>query len=131
MLYAYEVGHVPLEQLLQFSWVGKDGVAAENREREEYVFARFLVNGVLEHLPEIDENIKKYLAENWNFDRISKVSLSILRMSAYSILYQRDISVLIIIDEAIQIAKEFGDNDAFRFINAVLDKIYKAARNGT
>ena len=127
-LYAYEVGCVPLDQLLQFSWVGKDDVTDKGANCEEYVFARLLVNGVIEHLSEIDANIKKYLASNWNFDRISRVSLSILRMSAYSILYQSDISVLIIIDEAIQIAKEYGDDDAFRFVNAVLDRIYKATR---
>lgn len=126
-LYAYEVGCVPLEQLLQFSWACKDDAA--HAEREEFVFARLLVHGVMEHLPEIDASIKKYLAANWNFDRISKVSLSILRMSAYSILYQPDISVLIIIDEAIHIAKEYGGDDSFRFVNAVLDRIYKAARH--
>ena len=83
--------------------------------------------GTVEHLSEIDENIKKHLAANWDFNRVNTVSLSILRMSVYSLLYQKDVGASVVIDEAIQIAKEFGADDSFRFINAVLDKIGKAS----
>ena len=126
-LYSYEVGGIPLEDLLAFSWVSESGVPAEDTNKDEYVFARLLAAGTVEHLSEIDENIKKHLAANWDFDRVNKVSLSILRMSVYSLLYQKDVGASVIIDEAIQIAKEFGANDSFRFINAVLDKVGKAS----
>ena len=125
-LYSYEVGGIPLEDLLSFSWVSESGVPAEDANKDEYVFARLLAAGTVEHLSEIDENIKKHLAANWDFDRVNKVSLSILRMSVYSLLYQKDVGASVVIDEAIQIAKEFGADDSFRFINAVLDKIGKA-----
>ena len=125
-LYSYEVGGIPLEDLLAFSWVSESGVPAEEVNKDEYVFARLLAAGTVEHLSEIDENIKKYLAANWDFTRVNKVSLSILRMSVYSLLYQKDVGASVVIDEAIQIAKEFGADDSFRFINAVLDKIGKA-----
>ena len=125
-LYSYEVGGIPLEDLLAFSWVSESGVPAEDTNKDEYVFARLLAAGTVEHLSEIDENIKKHLAANWDFNRVNKVSLSILRMSVYSLLYQKDIAASVVIDEAIQIAKEFGADDSFRFINAVLDKIGKA-----
>ena len=125
-LYSYEVGGIPLEDLLAFSWVSESGVPAEDTNKDEYVFARLLAAGTVEHLSEIDENIKKHLAANWDLDRVNKVSLSILRMSVYSLLYQKDIAASVVIDEAIQIAKEFGADDSFRFINAVLDKIGKA-----
>ena len=125
-LYSYEVGGIPLEDLLAFSWASESGVPAEDANKDEYVFARLLAAGTVEHLSEIDENIKKYLAANWDFDRVNKVSLSILRMSVYSLLYQKDVGASVVIDEAIQIAKEFGADDSFRFINAVLDKIGKA-----
>ena len=125
-LYSYEVGGIPLEGLLSFSWVSESGVPAEDTNKDEYVFARLLAAGTVEHLSEIDENIKKHLAANWDFDRVNKVSLSILRMSVYSLLYQKDVGASVVIDEAIQIAKEFGADDSFRFINAVLDKIGKA-----
>ena len=125
-LYSYEVGGIPLEDLLTFSWVSENGVPAENANKEEYAFARLLAAGTVEHLSEIDENIKKHLAANWDFTRVNKVSLSILRMSVYSLLYQKDVGASVVIDEAIQIAKEFGAYDSFRFINAVLDKVGKA-----
>ena len=124
-LYSYEVGGIPLEDLLTFSWASENGLSVEDANKEEYVFARLLVAGTVEHLSEIDENIKKHLAANWDFDRVNKVSLSVLRMSVYSLLYQKDVGASVVIDEAIQIAKEFGAYDSFRFINAVLDKIGK------
>ena len=126
-LYSYEVGGIPLEDLLTFSWVSENGVSAEKANTEEYAFARLLAAGTVEHLSEIDENIKKHLAANWDFTRVNKVSLSILRMSVYSLLYQKDVGASVVIDEAIQIAKEFGAYDSFRFINAVLDKVGKAS----
>ena len=126
-LYSYEVGDIPLEDLLSFSWASESGVPDEDTNKEEYAFARLLAAGTVEHLSEIDENIKKHLAANWDFNRVNKVSLSILRMSVYSLLYQKDIAASVVIDEAIQIAKEFGADDSFRFINAVLDKIGKVA----
>ena len=126
-LYSYEVGGIPLEDLLSFSWASENGVPAEDANKDEYVFSRLLAAGTVEHLSEIDENIKKHLAANWDFGRVNKVSLSILRMSVYSLLYQKDVGASVVIDEAIQIAKEFGADDSFRFINAVLDKIGKDA----
>lgn len=126
-LYSHDVGNVPISDLLDFSWANTEGTATEESEGEERLFARFLVTGTMEHLDEIDGLIKKYLAANWDFDRVNKVSLAILRMSVYSILYQKETNASIVIDEAINIAKEFGADDSFRFINAVLDKISKAA----
>jgi transcription antitermination factor NusB len=124
-LYSHEVGGVPISDLLTFSWANEEGTA--DADKEEYLFARFLVTGTMEHLDEIDELVKSHLAVNWNFDRLNKVSLSILRMSVYSLLYQKETNASIIIDEAVNIAKDFGSDDSFRFINAVLDKISKAA----
>jgi N utilization substance protein B len=126
-LYSHEVGGVPIEDLLTFSWANEDGAAGTDSDKEEYMFARLLVSGTMEHLDEIDALIKSHLAVNWNFDRLNKVSLSILRMSVYSLLYQKETSPSIVIDEAVNIAKDFGADESFRFINAVLDKISKAS----
>ncbi len=121
-LYAWDVSHLSLPDLLDFSWVeqdkllklGDDGVA----------FPRLIIAGTLEHIAEIDERIKAHLT-NWDFDRLSKVDLAILRISVYSLMYQRDIHPTIVIDEAIDISKEFGADESFKFINAVLDNIRK------
>ena len=122
-----EVGHSSLEDTLKFDW-SRPLHSEESKQKEEdeewFSFARILVAGTIEHLDEIDEIIKKHL-KTWDFERINKVSLSILRMSVYSLKYQTDVLPSIVIDEAIHIAKDFGPDDSFKFVNAMLDNIKK------
>jgi N utilization substance protein B len=121
-LYAYELSGTPVAELLQLSWLDQ-----ENQERlkpESKDFARLLIQGTIEKLPEIDRQISKQL-EHWDFDRLNKVDLAILRLSAYCLIFQADIPPSVTIDEAIDIAKEFGTDDSYRFINGVLDGIRK------
>ena len=74
---------------------------------------------------EIDALIKKHL-DSWDFERINKVDLAVLRISVYPLLYQSDdIHPSIIINEAIDISKEYGPGDTYKFVNAVLDNIRK------
>jgi len=91
---------------------------------ESESFARLLVAGTIEHVSEIDELIKKHL-DSWDFNRINKVDLAILRVSVYPLLYQKDLHPSIVINEAVDISKEFGSDDSFKFVNAVLDNIRK------
>ena len=56
-------------------------------------------------------------------DRINKVTLAILRTSVYEMKFQADAKPFVVIDEAVNIAKDYGTDDSFKFINAVLDKI--------
>ena len=117
-LFRYDLSQVALPDLLDFSW------AAEVRDGESETFARLLIQGTLERLPEIDERIKGHL-QHWDFDRLARVDLALLRISVYSILFQKDIPASVTIDEAIHIAKEFGADDSFKFINGILDAIAK------
>ena len=123
-LYSWEMGNTDLDNLLSFSWVGEEKLS--KMDDDVLTFARLLVSGTIEHLEEIDSAIKSSLNENWDFSRLNKVDLAILRISAYPILFQKDIHPSIVIDEAIDISKEFGTDDSFKFINAVLDSIRKA-----
>lgn len=93
--------------------------------RDKKTFSSLIIAGTIEHLNEIDEMIKKHLAANWSLERINKVALAILRTSTYEIVFQKDIEPKIVIDEAINIAKDYGSDDSYKFINAVLDKIGK------
>ncbi len=95
-------------------------------EQETSAFARILIAGAIENQEQIDNLIKENL-KGWDFDRVNRVSLAILRMSVYALLFQKDIPATIVIDEAIDIAKEYGQDDAFKFVNAVLDNIRKSA----
>ncbi len=88
-------------------------------------FARLLVTGTISNLGAIDRAIKSQL-ENWDFTRLARVDLAILRIAVYCLLYQQDIPITVTIDEAIDISKDFGSDESYRFINGVLDGVRKA-----
>jgi N utilization substance protein B len=89
-------------------------------------FAKKLLNGILEHLDEIDEIIKDHLID-WSFDRLDKVDKQILRLGVYELKYT-DTPYQIVIDEAVKIAKNFSEDKAKSFINGILDRIAKEIR---
>ena len=120
-LYSWDVGGMEEDQILTFSWVENDN--GESADIESRTFARLLISGTIEHISEIDGQIKDHLSDNWDFNRLNKVTLAILRMSVYSLLYQKDLPATIVIDEAIDIAKEYGRDESFKFINALLDTV--------
>lgn len=122
-LYSWDLGNVDISNVLDFAWVEKETL--ERMGEESLSFTKLLVSGTIEHIEEIDSVIKSHLT-NWDFDRLNKVDLAILRISVYPLLFQKDIHSSIIIDEAIDISKEFGSDDSFKFINAVLDSIRKS-----
>jgi N utilization substance protein B len=72
--------------------------------------------------------IRRHL-ENWDISRLNRVDLAILRMSVYTLMYQSELAPSIVINEAIGIAKEFGTDDSYRFINGVLDGIRRTLQN--
>ncbi len=84
-------------------------------------FARELVEKTLEHLIEIDGMISKYSPE-WSINRMAAVDRSIMRMAVGEMLYT-DTDPVIVIDEAVELAKKYGDENSSSFINAILDRI--------
>ncbi|MBR4998734.1 MAG: transcription antitermination factor NusB [Clostridia bacterium] len=123
-LYSWNVSRVPTAELLTFSWLKKDSEFTPN-ELEEQTFASFIISGTIDHLDEIDNLISSHLSSSWTMERINKVSLAILRTSTYEIKFQAGSNPKIVIDEAVNIAKEYGSDDSYKFINAILDKIEK------
>jgi transcription antitermination protein NusB len=121
-LYRYDLSGASLEELLDFSWM--DGEKPDATPPDTILFAQLLIQGALEDLPHIDEVIKGQL-ENWDFSRLNKVDLALLRMSVYCLLHQRDIPPTVTIDEAVDISKTYGTADSYRFVNGVLDGIRK------
>ena len=115
-LYAWSVNHpahLPTDLQLFFEHL--------EQPRDYYAFADELINGAIEHVTEIDENIKG-LAHNWDFDRIAKIDLAILRLAMFEMLYRKDIPPVVSINEAIDLSKQFSNADAKRFINGILDR---------
>jgi transcription antitermination protein NusB len=96
-----------------------DFCPATTRARE---FAQPLIEGMVAHLPEIDDKIKRY-SENYEFHRISPVDRNVLRLAIFEMLYRDDIPPVVSINEAIELAKTFGSGDSGRFVNGILDRV--------
>ena len=121
-LFSWEAHKIELDELLKFLWLDKERQV--RIDDDVLAFARFIVAGAIENIDAIDAAIKLQ-AENWDFSRIAKVDLAILRMSVYGLLHQPDIHHTITINEAVEMAKKYGSGDSFRFVNGVLDGISK------
>lgn len=87
-------------------------------------FTRELVFSVSRHRADIDREIAKYAA-NWQLDRMATVDRNILRLASFELLYRSDIPPKVAINEAVELAKKYGDVDSGKFVNGVLDKINK------
>jgi N utilization substance protein B len=115
-------GTIP-EGLLDFPWQDKLQGSGED-------FSRLLVMGTIENISAVDSMIEKHL-KNWDFSRLNRVDLAILRMSVYALMYQKDTPASVVINEAIGISREFGTDESFRFINGVLDSIHRTLSQST
>ena len=85
-------------------------------------FAQPLIDGMMAHLPEIDDRIRRY-CENFDLRRISPVDRNVLRLAIYEMLHREDIPPVVSINEAIELAKTFGGPDSGRFVNGILDRV--------
>ncbi len=150
-LYSWEAVHFRTEEPLSFSWIepiGEDGAPepedelpifkellsnfntfTPEKKQETFDFARHLVSGTLENREEIDEIIKSHLSRTWRIERINKAALAVIRLSVYSLLYQKETAPTVVIDEAVEIIKDYGTNDSYKFTNAILDAIRKDIAN--
>lgn len=90
----------------------------------EDAYVKNIIELGFEHRQEIDEAISKYL-KNWTIDRLSKVDLSILRLAMLEIKFVEDIPENVSINEAVNLAKKFSDDDAPSYINGVLGSAVK------
>jgi N utilization substance protein B len=95
--------------------------SSQEKPREYYSFAEELIHGVVDNVAEVDAIIKEY-AKNWDFKRIARVDLAILRLAIYEMLHRKDIPPVVSINEAIDLSKLFSIPDAKRFINGILDQ---------
>lgn len=107
-----------------------DNPAVMDCDSEEAVsFASQLFMGICEHLDAIDKVIGKH-SDHWKIGRIGKVELAILRLALYEILHRQDIPLKVAINEAIELAKSFGDENSRAFVNGILDAVARAVDQG-
>lgn len=88
----------------------------------EYV--QDVVFGIEEHKDNILEEINKELSEKWELSRLSKISIAILKLATYEILYKK-LPYKVVVNEAVELAKCYGDDNAPSFINGILASIIK------
>ena len=96
----------------------------EEKDLEVKTFANALVLGAVNKGKEIDKVISER-ATNWQLDRMAVIDRNILRFAAYELLFADEIPPKVTINEAIDIAKRYGDSESGKFVNGVLDKINK------
>jgi len=94
----------------------------QEQPRDHYAFGEEIIQGAISHIEEIDGHIRT-LAHNWEFERIARIDLAILRMAIYEMLYRKDIPPVVSINEAIDLSKLYSNADAKRFINGILDRL--------
>ncbi len=117
-VFQIEFHEVTPESLLRFQWIDY------SLPQDEKKFAEKIIRGTLEKKDEIDELIIDK-SENWDFSRVSPVNKAILRTAIFQLLYVIETDARIILDEAVKISQEYAEDDASRYINGVLDSIYR------
>lgn len=101
---------------------------ADNPSRPGVVeYAERLVRGVCERRAALDDLISGAV-DHWNPERIGRVERSIIRVALFEMLHGEDVPETVAINEAIEIAKRFGNDEAPRFVNGVLDRLRAASR---
>lgn len=117
-----------LQILFQYDIHGKPGVWLDEfwkplkADEETKVFAERLVEGVLDKKKELDALIGKH-STNWKVSRMPIVDRNILRAGVYELIWMDEVPAKVTMNEAIELAKSFGDDEASKFVNGILDKV--------
>ena len=118
ILYQKEISKKPVEELFS------DYIENSPQCEEVCAFAKTLALGVENNLAHIDTLVRKHV-KNWEIERMAVIDRNILRLASFELLFVDDVPPKVSINEAIELAKRFGDIDSPRFVNGILDKIYK------
>lgn len=119
ILYQAEITRRKIPVAAQFYWE-----EFENCDQTIKKFSDRITSGTDEHVEKIDEKISKY-ANNWQLKRMAVIDRNILRMGVYELLFAPDIPPKVTINEAVELAKKYGDSESSKFVNGILDKIHK------
>lgn len=119
ILYQAEVTKRTITSANENYWISK-----EKFDQTVHNFSDRIVLGVETNITLIDEKISKY-ATNWQLKRMAIIDRNILRMGVYELLYADDIPPKVSINEAVELAKKYGDVESSKFVNGILDKIHK------
>jgi N utilization substance protein B len=116
ILYQWQISGEPMEQVLESFWRIRSGTA------QVHAMAERLALGARACVERLDEAIAASAA-NWRLDRIAPVDRTILRLGTYELMAERQTPHAVVLDEAVELAKRFGEADSPAFVNGVLDAI--------
>lgn len=120
LIYSLEIQKKePIEEQIEL-YIESNGI--DNKKAIEYI--EDAVNGIEKNKEVITEKIEKNLKQDWKIDRISKVNLAILKLAIYEIKY-KDIPFKVVINEAVELAKKYGEDNSKNFVNGILASIIK------
>jgi N utilization substance protein B len=122
ILYAWDISGESAEECSRKFWEKNDITGEDVKE-----FSDFLVFGVEKNRKNLDEIITKH-ATNWRLERMATIDRNVLRIASFELLFAPDIPPKVAINEAIEMAKKYGDKDSGKFVNGILDKINKTER---
>jgi len=116
LLYSKEVqGDLEKEQIEEY-------IKENNIDKPDYIYD--ILNGISNNIDEIQKIISNNLKSDWKIDRISKINLSLLKLSIYEIKY-KELPYKVVINEVVELAKKFGEDTSANFINGVLANVVK------
>ncbi len=119
ILYQVEITHRDLDLILADYWKME-----EVSDEEVMTYAKMVVTGVLKDYKVIDEKISQY-ATNWQLKRMAVIDRNVMRIGLFELQHTTDIPPKVAINEAVELAKKYGDLESSKFVNGILDKIHK------
>ena len=122
ILYQIDIRNADLAEVLQDFWEEKTEMDEKEPEIRDYT--ERLARGVLEKIDSLDKTIERF-AENWEIKRMAYVDRNIMRLAAYEMMHLDDIPIKVAINEAVELAKRYGEPDSSKFVNGILDRIAK------
>ena len=119
MLYQVDITRGLWQETLKSFWENSPQPKDSQELRD---FSAQLLEGVIEHLQEIDKKISKYAA-NWQLERMAFVDRNIMRLGCFELLFRQDIPPKVAINEAVELAKKYSGIESGKFVNAILDQV--------
>lgn len=100
--------------------------ASEPERQASWLYARDIVDGVIDHADEIDDEITSH-SRDWRLERMPAVDRALLRMATWELLFNEEIPAAVAIDEAVELAKELSTEDSGSFVHGVLARIARSS----
>jgi transcription antitermination factor NusB len=119
ILYQFDITKRPIEAVVESYWKSE-----ETKDQEIITYANLLAQGVGGAIQDIDLKISDY-ATNWQIKRMAIIDRNVMRIGLYELQHSTGIPPKVAINEAVELAKKYGDLESSKFVNGILDKIHK------